>query len=45
MGPQIPRGLHSEMSQEALYVELQRHLGEVFRKLRNTERIPIEEGV
>jgi len=44
MGLQIPRGLHSQIRRKTLYVELRRHLGEVFRKLAAQKESRIEEG-
>ena len=44
MDLQISRGLHPEMSAQALYRELRRHLGEVFRKLALQKQSKVEEG-
>ena len=44
MGLQVPRGLHSEVPRKALYGELRRHLGDVFRKLATQRESRIEEG-
>ena len=44
MGLQISRGVHPEASQETLYAELRRHLGEVFRQLAGQKESRIVEG-
>jgi putative transposase len=44
MDLQISRGLHPEGSAKDVYLELRRHLGEVFRRLALQRESKVEEG-
>ena len=44
LGMQVPRSIIPKYRRKALYVELRRHLGDVFRKLAERKESRIEEG-
>ena len=44
MGLQIPRGVHPEATQEAIFGALRKHLGEVFQELAPHKESKMVEG-